>query len=197
MYFLIRCTSVHSRVYVRACVFDCAWGCLKMSACLCVTKSLMTALTFLLNKSHTFSLKAFFPQQSRANLQWQHGLLSGMHPQHFLTMWLPPAAFWLDAQRRGGWRGVGGGDWLAADTWEKTNSCPIAMEMSQQQVGGVAERAGGLWGTGWPAVVNNSSPYPAPKWLGKHGVLRSQKGPKGLREGHHPGVTRWQAHTGW
>lgn len=35
-----------------------------MSACLCVTKSLMTALTFLLNKSHTFSLKAFFPSRA-------------------------------------------------------------------------------------------------------------------------------------
>lgn len=32
--------------------------------------------------------------------------------------------------------------WLAADAWEKTHSCPIAMEMSQQQVEGRGKREG-------------------------------------------------------
>lgn len=98
-------------------------------------------------------------------------------------------------------RGSSGGGGCRGPGWQRAHerkqipaSLPWRWVNSRS---GESREGRGLWGTGWPAVVSNSFPYPATKWLGKHGVLWSQKGPKGLREGHHPGVTCWQAHTGW
>lgn len=163
---------------------------------MCVRKSLMTVLTFLPNKSHTFSPKAFIPSREKQSLSDSTTPLSGTCPQHFLTMWLPPAAFWLDTQRRRRWREEGA-EWVAGSGHMSENKFLPHCHGDESTAGRGGGREGrGLWGTGWPAVVNNSSPYPAPKWLGKHRVLWSQKGPEGLREGHHPRVTRWQG-THW
>lgn len=66
---------------------------------------------------------------------------------------------------------------------EKTNSFPVAAEMSQRHVGR-GKRGGAEGGTGRPAVVNDSSSYPAPQTIGQTASsVESIGAAKGGREG--------------
>lgn len=165
----------------------------------------LCSLSYQTNRTH-FPHEAFFPSTLLANLQWHHRFAQWDAPSTLPDHVTPSSCLSIgrsEAERMKRRGGSGGGGRQGAG-WQRTHErkqipapLPWRWVNSRSGGGGGGREGRGLWGTGWPAVVNNSSPYPASKWLGKHGVLRSQKGPKGLREGHHPGVTHWQAHTGW
>lgn len=84
-------------------------------------------------------------EQSTANQQWQRRFtwwdVALIFPDHVT----PSSCLFIGCLATGGGSGGSGvaWSWLAADTWEKTNSSPIAMEMSQQQVGGEGSRGDG------------------------------------------------------
>lgn len=154
-------------------------------------------------KGTYFSLEVFYPSRAKQSSRDGITLLSGIHPSTLPDHVTPSNCLFIgrletERMKRGG--SGGGGGWRGAGwqrTHEKKNN-KFLPPLPGRWVNSRSRKSREGWrvrGTGWPAVVNNSSPYPAPKWLGKHGVLRRQKGPKGLREGHHPGVTHWQANT--
>lgn len=139
--------SIHwsRKTFVYACARAFLWLCVKASENVCRARVSgnhwwLCLLSYQTNHTH-------FP--SRPSFQAEHSKPTVTAPLHSVgcslnTSWpcdsLQLPFDWMlrggrMKRRGGGGRGTAW-SWLAADTWEKTNSCPIAMEMSQQRVGG-------------------------------------------------------------
>lgn len=204
--------SIHwsRKTFVYACARAFLWLCVKASENVCRARVSgnhwwLCLLSYQTNHTH-------FP--SRPSFQAEHSKPTVTAPLHSVgcslnTSW-PCDSLQLpfDWMLRGGRmkrRGGGGAEGRHGAGWQRTHErkqipAPLPWRWVNSESGG-----SWLWGTGWPAVVNNSSPYPAPKWLGKHRVKRAPRGwERGITLGWHAdrhtlvgrGLTSWKKEQG-